>query len=78
MERAQFHCNECGKDFSDNVKLGLHQYAVHTEKPCSNKVLNYVRLYLRLRGFSDNLGASNLDISADSETQEPLRFNGSP
>ena len=30
MERAQFMCNECGKDFVDNVKLGLHQYNVHT------------------------------------------------
>ena len=33
MERAQFLCNECGKDFLDAVKLGLHQYAVHTDKP---------------------------------------------
>ena len=23
-------CNECGKDFVDDVKLGLHQYNVHT------------------------------------------------
>ena len=30
MERAQFMCNECGKDFVDDVKLGLHQYNVHT------------------------------------------------
>ena len=29
MERAQFMCNECGKDFVDDVKLGLHQYNVH-------------------------------------------------
>ena len=33
MERAQFLCNECGKGFVDGVNLGLHQYAVHTEKP---------------------------------------------
>ena len=33
MERARFLCNEWGKDFLDDVKLGLHQYAVHTEKP---------------------------------------------
>ena len=33
MERAQFLCNECGKGFVDDVNLGLHQYAVHTEKP---------------------------------------------
>ena len=32
MERAQSLCNECGQDFMDDVKLGLHQYAVHTEK----------------------------------------------
>ena len=32
MERAQFLCNECGQDFMDDVKLGLHQYAEHTEK----------------------------------------------
>ena len=33
---------------------------------------------MRLRGFSENLGASNLDISVHSWTQEPRRFNGSP
>ena len=32
MERVQFLCNECGKYFVDDVKLGLHQYAVHTKK----------------------------------------------
>ena len=33
MERTQFLCNDCGKDFVDDVKLGLHKYAMHTEKP---------------------------------------------
>ena len=33
MERIQFLCNDCGKDFVDDVKLGLHKYAMHTEKP---------------------------------------------
>ena len=30
---AQFLCGECGKDFVDEVKLGLHHYSVHAEKP---------------------------------------------
>ena len=33
MERIQFLCNDCGKDFVVDVKLGLHMYAMHTEKP---------------------------------------------
>ena len=41
MEGAQFLCNECGKDFVDEVKLGLHQYAVHTKKLLN--VLSVVR-----------------------------------
>ena len=30
---AQFLCGECGKGFVDEVKLGLHHYSVHAEKP---------------------------------------------
>ena len=41
------------------------------------KVLDYVRIYLRLRGSTGNLGASNLDISVNSIAQGPLRFYGS-
>ena len=41
------------------------------------KVLDHVRIYLRLRGSTGNLGASNLDISVISIAQGPLRFNGS-
>ena len=41
MERTQFLCNDCGKDFVDDVKLGLHQYAVHTKKLLN--VLSVVR-----------------------------------
>ena len=26
-------CNDCGKTFMDDAKLGLHHYAVHSEKP---------------------------------------------
>ena len=33
MERTQFLCNDCGKDFVDSVKLGVHKYNMHTEKP---------------------------------------------
>ena len=32
IERAQFLCYDYGKDFVDDVKLGLHKYAMHTEK----------------------------------------------
>ena len=45
---------------------------------CWNKSLNHVRLYLRLRGFIDNLRASNLDISVRIWAEEPRRFYGSP
>ena len=45
---------------------------------CRNKSLNHVRLYLRLRGFIDNLRASNLDISVRIWAEEPRRFYGSP
>ena len=41
MERAQSLYNECGQDFMDDVKLGLHQYAVHTKKLLN--VLSVVR-----------------------------------
>ena len=41
------------------------------------KVLDYIRIYLRLRGSTGNLGASNLDISVNSIAQGPLRFYGS-
>ena len=41
MERVQFLCNEYGKYFVDDVKLGLHQYAVHTKKLLN--VLSVVR-----------------------------------
>ena len=33
MEGSPFVCNDCGKSFTDDVKLGLHHYAVHSEKP---------------------------------------------
>ena len=41
------------------------------------KVLDYIRIYLRLRGSTGNPGASNLDISVNSIGQGPLRFYGS-
>ena len=51
---AQFLCGECGKGFVDKVKLGLHHYSVHAEKPfeCTHcgekgngvrKFLNHIR-----------------------------------
>ena len=33
MEGAQFLCNDCGKSFIDEVKLSMHHYNVHSEKP---------------------------------------------
>ena len=41
MERIQFLCNDCGKDFVVDVKLGLHMYAMQTEKLLN--VLSVVR-----------------------------------
>ena len=41
------------------------------------KVLDYIMIYLRLRGSTGNLGASNLDISVNSIAQGPLRLYGS-
>ena len=42
MERIQFLCNDCGKDFVVDVKLGLHMYDQCTQKNLSN-VLSVVR-----------------------------------
>ena len=33
MEGSPCVCNDCGKTFMDDAKLGLHHYAVHSEKP---------------------------------------------
>ena len=33
MEGVQFLCNDCGKGFIDEVKLSVHHYNVHSEKP---------------------------------------------
>ena len=33
MEGSPLVCDDCGKSFTDDVKLGLHHYAVHSEKP---------------------------------------------
>ena len=51
MERARFLCNEWGKDFLDDVKLGLHQYAVHTEKPFE-KFQNHMRKHKTQKNVS--------------------------
>ena len=32
MEGSPFVCNDCGKFFTDDAKLGLHHYPVHSEK----------------------------------------------
>ena len=55
------------------------KYDIVSLRPnCRNKSLFLVRLYLRLRGFSGNLRASNLDISVRIWAEEPRRFYGSP
>ena len=55
------------------------KYDIVSLRPnCRNKSLNLIRLYLRLRGFSGNLRASNLDISVRIWAKEPRRFYGSP
>ena len=33
MEGSPLVCDDCGKSFTDDVKLGLHHYNVHSEKP---------------------------------------------
>ena len=33
MEGSPFVCNDCGKSFTNDAKLGLHHNAVHSEKP---------------------------------------------
>ena len=47
MERTQFLCNDCGKDFVDDVKLKLYKYAMHTEiKPSQMEVAPLHRTFV--------------------------------
>ena len=54
---------------------GFH--IVSWDQTAEIKVLNHVRLYLRLRNFSDNNRAPDLDFSVLLWAHEPQRFNGS-
>ena len=56
-------CNDCGKSFMDDAKLGLHHYAVHSEKPfeCTQcgekgtgvqKYKNHMRKHAQKKGKS--------------------------
>ena len=54
---------------------GFH--IVSWDQTAEIKVLNHVRLYLRLCNFSDNNRAPDLDFSVLLWAHEPQRFNGS-
>ena len=72
MERTQFLCNDCGKDFVVDVKLGLHMYAMHTEKPfecaqCGERGSGVAKFKNHMRKHRSQNNVSKCD-SCDFET----------
>ena len=72
MERTQFLCNDCGKDFVVDVKLGLHMYAMHTEKPfecaqCGERGSGVAKFKNHMRKHKSQNNVSKCD-SCDFET----------
>ena len=72
MERIQFLCNDCGKDFVVDVKLGLHMYAMHTEKPfecaqCGERGSGVAKFKNHMRKHKSQNNVSKCD-SCDFET----------
>ena len=72
MERTQFLCNDCGKDFVDSVKLGVHKYNMHTEKPfecaqCGERGSGVAKFKNHMRKHRSQNNVSKCD-SCDFET----------